>query len=66
MILYRSEEERKLVKLHVGWNVSNLTSVDGYLVGQHARGWDFDGVCPVIVVITKSVGEVQDSVFRNL
>ena len=37
-----SEEEWKLVKVDVGGDVSNLTSIDGNLVSQHARGRNLD------------------------
>jgi hypothetical protein len=61
-----SQEEWKLVKIHVGWNVTNLTSVDGNLISKHARSRNFDGVSPVVVVVAKGISEVQDGFLRDL
>ena len=54
------------MQIDVGWDVSYLASVDGYLVSKHARSWDLDWVWPVVVVEAQSVSEVKDGVLRNV
>ena len=53
------------MQINVGRDVSDLTSVDGDLVRQHARRRDLDRVGPVVVIVTKGVGEVEDGVLRD-
>ena len=60
-----SKIEGKLVHVNAWRDISDLTSVDGNLVGQHAWCWDLDGIRPVVVVVTKSVGEVEDSILGD-
>lgn len=62
----RSEEEWKLVQVHVGWDVTNFTSVDGNFICKHAWGGDLDWVSPVIVVVAQGVGEIQDGILGDL
>jgi len=54
------------VKVNIGRNVADFTSVDGDLVGQHARGGDLDGIGPVVVVVAQSICEVQDGLLGDL
>lgn len=60
-----SEEEWKLVKVDVGGDVSNLTSIDGNLVSQHARGRNLDWIGPVVIVVAQGISEVKDCILRN-
>ena len=46
------------MKIHVGRNVTDFAAVNGDLVSQHAGCGDLDGVSPVVVVVTKGIGEV--------
>jgi hypothetical protein len=48
----RSQEEWQFVKIHVRRNVSDFTSVDGNLVSQHTWSWNFDRICPIVVIVT--------------
>lgn len=57
-----SEEEWKLVKVDVGRDVSYLTSIDGNLVSQHARGGNLDRIRPVVVVVAQGISEVKDCI----
>ena len=54
------------MKIHVRWNVTDLTSVDGDLVRKHTRCRNLDGISPVVVVVAESVGEVQDCILGYL
>ncbi len=58
-----SQVEGKPVKVDIWGNVADLTAIDGDLVGQHAWGWDLNGVWPVVVIIAESIGEVEDGIF---
>lgn len=62
----RSQEEGQLVQVHVGRNVTDLAAVDGDLICKHARRRNLDGVSPVVVVVAKSVGEVQDCILGDV
>lgn len=46
------------MQVHVRRDVSDLASVNGYFVSQHARGRDLDRVWPVVVVVAQRVGKV--------
>lgn len=61
-----SKEEWELVQVHVRWDITNFRSVDGDLVSQHARGWDLDRISPIVVVVAKSVREIQDRILRDV
>lgn len=54
------------MEIHVGWNVTDLTAVDGNLVCQHAWSWNLDRVSPVVVVVAEGISEVQDRILGNL
>lgn len=54
------------MQIHIRWDVSDLASVDGNLVRQHAWSWNFNRVCPVVVVVAQSVSEVKDCLLRDL
>jgi len=53
------------MKVHVGWNISNLTAVNGDLVSQHAGSWNLDRVGPVVVVEAQGIGEVENCILRD-
>ena len=61
-----SEEEWKLVNVHIGGNVAYLTSVDGDLVCKHAGCWHLDRVRPVVVAEAEGVSKVKNRVLGNL
>jgi len=48
------------VQVHIAWDRAYLRTESSNLVGQHARGGDLDCIVPVVVVVAKRVGEVQD------
>jgi len=62
----RSNEKWKSMKINIGRNIPNLTSIDGNFVCKHARSRNFDGVCPIIVIVTQSICEIDDCIFWNL
>ncbi len=64
--LRASKEEWELVNVNIRRNIANFTSVNGYLISQHARSWDLNGIWPVIVTETEGIGKVEDSIFRDL
>lgn len=53
------------MQINIRGNVADLAAIDGDLVGQHAWGRDLNGIWPVIVVVAESIGEVEDSIFRD-
>ena len=64
--LFQSEIEWKFVKVNAGRNVSNLTSVDSYLICKHARSRDFNRIRPIIVAKAEGIGKVQDGFLWKL
>lgn len=54
------------MEIHVGWDIADLTSVNGNLVGKHARSRDLDRVSPVVVVVAESIGKVENCVFGDV
>jgi len=54
------------MEVHVGRNVSNFTPINCYFISQHARGRDFDRIGPVVVIVAKSICEIENCIFRNL
>jgi hypothetical protein len=58
-----SQEERKLMEVHIRRNVSDFATVDCDFICQHARGWDLDRVSPVVVVVAEGIGEVENRIF---
>lgn len=58
-----SQEERKLVEVHIRRNVSDFATIDCDFVCQHARGWNLDRISPVVVVVAEGIGEVENRVF---
>ena len=62
----RSQEERKPMEIHVGWDVADLTSVNGNLVSQHTRSRDLDRVSPIVVAVAETIGKVEDCVFGDV
>lgn len=48
------------MQVNVGGNSANLGSEACDLVGKHAWRRGLDSVIPVVVVVTQSIGEVQD------
>jgi len=57
-----SEEEWKFVKVNIWGNIAYFTSVDCYLVSQHAWCRDLNWIGPVIVVKAQSIGKVKDGI----
>ena len=54
------------MEIHVARDRANFTAEASDLVSQHARSWDLDGVVPIVVIVTKRIGEVQDGHLRDL
>ena len=54
------------MEIHVARDRANFTAEASDLVSQHARSWDLDGVVPIVVIVTKRIGEVQDGHLRYL
>lgn len=54
------------MKVHVRWDVTDLTAVDGNLVGKHARSRNLNRVGPVVIVVAESVCKVENSVLGDL
>ena len=48
------------MQIHITWDRAYFRTESSNLVGQHARGGDLDCIVPVVVVVAKGVGEVQD------
>ena len=61
-----SQVEWELVEIHVARDRANFTAEASDLVSQHARSWDLDGIVPIVVIVTKRIGEVQDGHLRDL
>ena len=55
-----SKVEGQLVQVNIRRDVTNFATVDGDLIGEHARSWDLDGVGPVVVVVAKGIGKVEN------
>lgn len=53
------------MEIKVRGDVPDLTAVDCNLICEHAWCWDLDGIRPVVVVVAKSVGKVEDCVLGN-
>lgn len=53
------------MKVDVRRDVADFATVNGDLVGKHARSRDLDGIWPVVVVVTKGIGEVKDRFLGN-
>jgi len=60
-----SEIERQFVKVNIVGDVADLATVNGDLVCEHAGCWDLDGIGPVVVVVAKSISEVENGLLRN-
>ena len=54
------------MEIYVARDRANFTAEASDLVSQHARSWDLDGVVPIVVIVTKRIGEVQDGHLRDL
>lgn len=54
------------MKVHVRRYVSNLATVHGDFISEHAWSWNLDTVGPVEVVVAESVGKVQNGILRYL
>jgi hypothetical protein len=54
------------MEVNIRWNVTDLAAVDSDLVCKHARGRNLDRVRPVVVVVAEGIGEVKDSILRDL
>ena len=61
-----SQVEGELVEVHVARDGSYFGAEARNLIGEHAGGWDLDGIVPIVVVVTEGVGEVEDSHLRYL
>ena len=67
LFLYsRSEIEGQSMHIDSIRDVSYFSPVNGYLISQHTRSRHFDRIWPVVVIITQSIGEIQDRFFWNL
>jgi len=64
--LAASQVEWELVEIYVARDRANFTAEASDLVSQHARSWDLDGIVPIVVIVTKRIGEVQDGHLRDL
>ena len=53
------------MKIHVRRNVSNFATIDCNFICQHARSWDLDRISPIVVIVAKGIGEVQNRVLRK-
>ena len=65
-IAERSEIEWEFVKIYVAWNSADFRSKSSNLVGKHAWCRDLNGIIPIVVVVTKCVGKVENSHLWNL
>ena len=61
-----SEVEGQLVEVDIRWDCTDFGAEASNLIGEHARSWCLDRIIPIVVVVAKSVGEVQDGHLRNL
>lgn len=61
-----SQVEGKLMQIDVTWNSTDFRAETSDFVCKHAWRWDLDSVVPVVVIVTKSVGEVENSWLRDL
>jgi hypothetical protein len=48
------------MKVNIVGDVADFATIDGDLVCKHARSRDLDRVRPVVVVVAKSICEVED------
>ena len=48
------------MEVHIAGDRADLGAEASNLICKHAGSWDLDGVVPVVVIVTKRVGEVQD------
>ena len=55
-----SQVEGELVEIHIAGDRADLGSEAGNLIGEHAWRRNLNGIVPVVVVVAKSIGEVQD------
>ena len=53
------------MKFKVRGDVSDVSAIDGDLIGEHARSRDLDGIGPVVVVVAESIGEVEDGLLGD-
>jgi hypothetical protein len=53
------------VKVNIVGDVADLATINGDLVCEHAGSWDLDGIGPVVVVVAKSISEVENGLLRN-
>ena len=61
-----SQVEWELVEVYVARDRANFTAEASDLVSQHTWSGDLDGVVPIVVIVTQSISEVQDSHLRDL
>lgn len=54
------------MQLDVRRDCTHFAPESGDLVGEHARGRNFDRVVPVVIVVAERVREVQDGHLRDL
>lgn len=54
------------MQVHIAGNRAYFRAEAGNLVCKHARCWNLDRVVPIVVVVTKSVGKVQNRHLRDV
>lgn len=54
------------MKVDVWWNRANFASEAGYLISQHYWSGYLNRVVPIVVVVAKGVGKIENGFFRNI
>ena len=53
------------MQVNIRWNVSDLAAIDCNLISQHAGCRNLDRIWPVVIIVAKSVCEVENGILRN-
>ena len=61
-LLKLSKVEGKLVEVNIRWNVTDLATINGDLVSQHAGCGNLNRIWPVVIVVAEGICEVQNGV----
>ena len=53
------------MEVNIRWNVTDLATIDGDLVSQHAGCRDLNRIWPIVIIVAEGISKVQNGILGD-